>query len=155
MSLSTSYTLDKAYFYECFDESLPYSKQVNPKYGLLALLICLGLVAFYILQRHYLGTFMFMLALVECIAFYYKRPWWVTRQMLSRAAGSEVTITFDESGIHAQNPYKSYQLTWQDINQVINTPRGFLLSSKKGMQYVSKHVLDDEIITFLNKRATQ
>ena len=51
----------------------------------------LGLFGIYGLGDHYLGTFLLMLALLECIAFYYRRPWWVTRQMLSRASGSYST----------------------------------------------------------------
>ncbi|WP_350563865.1 YcxB family protein, partial [Psychrobacter sp. CAL346-MNA-CIBAN-0220] len=76
-------------------------------------------------------------AVLECIAFYYRRPWWVTRQMLSKASGSEVTLTFDEEGIKSSNFYKNTQLLWSDINEVITTERGILLKNKKGMQYIS------------------
>ena len=155
MSLSITYTLDKPYYYECFDESLPYSSQAKPKYPLLVLLISLGLLAFYMLENHYLGSFIFMLAIVECLSFYYKRPWRVTRQMLSRASGSEVTVSFDDEGVKAENPYKSYQLSWQQINEVIETERGYILKADKGMQYLSKQALNEAMTTALNKRATQ
>lgn len=155
MSLSITYTLDKPYYYECFDESLPYSSQAKPKYPLLVLLISLGLLAFYMLENHYLGSFMFTLAIVECLSFYYKRPWWVTRQMLSRASGSEVTVSFDDEGVKAENPYKSYQLSWQQINEIIETERGYILKADKGMQYLSKQALNEAMTTALNKRATQ
>ena len=39
MVFTTTYKLDKPYFYECFDQSLPYSKRAQPKYFLLALLV--------------------------------------------------------------------------------------------------------------------
>jgi hypothetical protein len=155
MTLTTTYTLDKPYYYECFDESLPYSSQAKPKYPLLALLITLGLLAFYQLENHYLGSFMIMLAVVECLSFYYKRPWWVARQMMSRASGSEVTIVFDDVGVKAENPYKHYQLTWQQITDIIETERGYILKASRGMQYLSKKALNEEIVAELNKRATQ
>ena len=155
MTLTTTYTLDKPYYYECFDESLPYSSQAKPKYPLLALLITLGLLAFYQLENHYLGSFMIMLAVVECLSFYYKRPWWVARQMMSRASGSEVTFVFDDEGVKAENPYKHYQLTWQQITDIIETERGYILKASRGMQYLSKKALNEEIIAELNKRATQ
>jgi len=155
MVFTTTYKLDKPYFYECFDQSLPYSKRAQPKYFLLALLVVLGLFGIYGLGEHYLGTFLLMLALLECIAFYYRRPWWVTRQMLSRASGSEVTLTFDEDGIKSTNHYKNYQLAWHDINEVITTDCGLLLKSKSGMQYISKAILDEETIDFIHKKATQ
>ena len=155
MAFTTTYTLDKPYFYECFDESLPYSKRAKPKYFLLILLIALGLFGIYGLDDHYLGTFMIMLAVLECVAFYYRRPWWVTRQMFSRASGSEVTLTFDDEGIKSSNHYKSYQLAWQDITEVVNTPNGLLIKNKSGMQYISKQILSPETLDFINKKATQ
>ncbi|MGO2130865.1 MAG: YcxB family protein, partial [Pseudoalteromonas prydzensis] len=135
MSFSTTYTLDKPYFYECFDESLPYSAQAKPKYVFLVLLVSLGLTAIYWLEKHYLGNFLIMAAVLECVAFYYRRPWWVTRQMLSRASGSEATLSIDKEGFKSVNPHKSYQLAWQDIDEVIFTPRGIILKSRRGMQY--------------------
>ncbi|MBE0376090.1 MULTISPECIES: YcxB family protein [Pseudoalteromonas] len=155
MPFSTTYTLDKPYFYECFDESLPYSAQAKPKYALLVLLVSLGLIAIYAMNKHYLGNFLILVAVLECVAFYYRRPWWVTRQMLSRASGSEATLTIDEDGFKSVNLHKSYQLTWQDIDEVIFTPRGIILKSRRGMQYISNSVLSDEMIEYIKKRATK
>lgn len=154
MLFTTSYTLDKPYFYECFDESLPYSGQAKPKYAFLALLVSLGLIAIYVMDKHYLGNFMIMAAVLECVAFYYRRPWWVTRQMLSRASGSEATLTIDKEGFKSVNPYKSYQLEWQNIDEVIFTNQGIVLKSRKGMQYISNSVLTDDVIQYIKKRAT-
>jgi len=155
MAFTTTYTLDKPYYYECFDESLPYSKRAKPKYFLLVLLVALGLFGIYGLEDHYLGSFMIMLAVLECLAFYYRRPWWVTRQMLSRASGSEVTLTFDDNGIKSANHYKSYQLAWQDINEVMDTQQGIILRNKSGMQYISKKIISTETLAFINKKTTQ
>ncbi|MEL0639835.1 YcxB family protein [Pseudoalteromonas aliena] len=155
MQFTTTYTLDKPYFYECFDESLPYSKRAKPKYFLLVLLVALGLFGIYGLDDHYLGSFMIMLAVLECVAFYYRRPWWVTRQMLSKASGSEVTLTFDEKGIKSANHYKNYQLEWQNISEVIDTQQGIIIKNKSGMQYISKQILSPETLAFINKKTTQ
>lgn len=155
MLLKTTYTLNKPYFYECFDQSLPYSKQAKPKFLLLILLIVLGLVGIFGLEDHYLGTFLLMLALLECVAFYYRRTWWVTRQMFSRASGSEVTLYFDETGIKSENHYKSTHLPWHDIESVIKTDCGLLLKNKNGMQYLSNQILTPDIIAYINKKTTQ
>lgn len=155
MQFNTSYTLDKPYFYECFDESLPYSKQAKPKYVFLIFLISLGLIAIYGMDKHYLGNFMIMAAVLECIAFYYRRPWWVTRQMLSRASGSKAHLTIDEQGFSSENPHKSYQIKWQKIDEIIFTQRGILLKSKQGMQYISNSVLSDDAINYIKKRAAK
>jgi hypothetical protein len=155
MEFTTTYKLDKPYFYECFDESLPYSKRAKPKYVLLILLVALGLLGIYGLNDHYLGTFMIMLAILECVSFYYRRSWWVIRQMFSRASGSEVTLIFNEEGITSQNHYKNDQLKWQDIDKIMTTERGIILKTNNRMQYISKHILCADTLAFINKKATQ
>ena len=155
MALSTTYTLDKPYYYECFDESHSYSKAAKPKYFLLALLVCLGLISIYAMDDHYLGTFLIMLGVLECVAFYYRRPWWVTRQMFSRASGSTVTLSFTDDAISTENHYKSHTFKWAEITHIIKTNRGYLVHHNKGMQYISSSVLTDEMRDFINKKATQ
>lgn len=100
MTLTTTYTLDKPYSYECFDESVAHSKRAQPKYFLLALLVALGLFGIYGLDDHYLGSFLIMVAVLECIAFYYRRPWWVTRQMLSKASGLRSPLPLTKKGLN-------------------------------------------------------
>ncbi|ASM48944.1 hypothetical protein PESP_a0730 [Pseudoalteromonas espejiana DSM 9414] len=155
MSLTTTYKLDKPYYYECFDESLPYSKGAKPKYFLLLLLVCLGLFSIYAMDDHYLGTFLIMVGVLECVAFYYRRPWWVTRQMFSRASGSQVTLEFTDEAISSSNHYKNHTLTWSEITAITKTPRGYLIHHKHGMQYISSSVLTDDMLDFINKKATQ
>ncbi|MBQ4833891.1 YcxB family protein [Pseudoalteromonas sp. MMG010] len=155
MEFTTSYILDKPYYKECFEQSLPYSKQAKPKYFLLMLLVTLGLFGIYGLNDHYLGSFLIMLAVLECVSFYYRQPWWVTRQMLSRASGSKVTLIFNEQGISSENHYKNYQLKWDEINSIIDTDQGIILKNSKTMQYISKQILTTEILDFINKKATQ
>ena len=53
-------------------------------------------MSIYVLDNGYLGNFLIVLAIIECISYYYRRPWWVARQMLSRASGSNVIIEIDE-----------------------------------------------------------
>ena len=148
MVFTTTYKLDKPYFYECFDQSLPYSKRAQPKYFLLALLVVLGLFGIYGLGDHYLGTFLLMLALLECIAFYYRRPWWVTRQMLSKASNSEVTLTIDEQGVLSESFYHQGKILWQDITTINETNLGFVLHFKagksNGKSYLSKSCLSSD-----------
>lgn len=143
------FVLDKPYFQECFDESIKLSDHNKPKYFLLVLLIALGLFSIYWLAEHYLGNFLILLAVVECLAFYYRRPWWIARQMLSRASGSTVELHIDETHIEAKNPYKHYQLTWQEIDSIIETEKGLILKSNKRMQYLSNRSISDDTRIFI------
>ncbi|WP_010386836.1 YcxB family protein [Pseudoalteromonas rubra] len=143
------FTLDKDYFRECFDQSLPYSNVSKPKYALVAFLFILGCVAIYGLDNAYLGNFLILLAVLECIAHYYRRPWWVARQMVTRASGSKITLQIDAQGITATNPYKSYQILWSEVNKVAETQLGVVLVRASTNQYISKKALSAEALEFI------
>jgi hypothetical protein len=146
---SEKFVLNKSYFQECFDESIELGDHNKPKYFLLVLLVVLGLFSIYILAEHYLGNFLLLLAVVEGLAFYYRRPWWVARQMLSRASGSTVELHINGEHIEAKNPYKHYQLAWQEIDSIIETRKGLVLRSKKSMQYLSNQSISNETRAFI------
>ena len=38
---------------------------------------------------------LFAIGIVEALGVYYRKPWWVARQMLGKASKSEVTLTID------------------------------------------------------------
>ncbi|MBQ4844028.1 MULTISPECIES: YcxB family protein [unclassified Pseudoalteromonas] len=147
------FVLDKPYFQECFDESIQLGDHNKPKYFLLGLLITLGLFSIYGLEKHYVGNFLILLAVVECLAFYYRRPWWVARQMLSRASGSTVELNIDETQIEAKNPYKHYRLTWQNVDSIIETNKGLVLKSNQRMQYLSNHSISEDTRAFILSQA--
>lgn len=150
------FTLDKSYYQECFDESERFGKANKPKYILVVFLTLLGLVSIYGLENSYLGNFLVILAVIECVSYYYRRPWWVARQMISRASGSNVTVEIDNEKIKAANPHKSFVFNWQDITKVIKTDRGLLIYSLRGALYLSSSALDDDTVEFIlsKKKAT-
>ncbi|NOU52342.1 YcxB family protein [Pseudoalteromonas sp. JBTF-M23] len=143
------YTLNKSYFAECFDESVPFSDKAKPKYPLLVFLILLSGIAWFLLKKPYAASFLVLVATLEVVAFIYRRPWWIARQMLSRASGSLVTLHIDEQGIRAVNPYKQYQFAWQDIEQAYKTDKGVVLKTKQGMQYISKALISPQSFDFI------
>ncbi|KZN38857.1 hypothetical protein N480_11485 [Pseudoalteromonas luteoviolacea S2607] len=145
----SEFILDKRYFQECFDESVKMSQYHKPKYALIAFLVSLGFVAHYLLSQTYLGNFLFILAVIEGIAFYYKRPWWVARQMLSRASGSKVLLTIDDEGIKAENPYRAFSVKWHDIEKVIKTEQGLIIQQQRHNQYISGTVLNQDVYDFI------
>ncbi|MBQ4814467.1 hypothetical protein A7985_15855 [Pseudoalteromonas luteoviolacea] len=145
----SEFTLDKRYFQECFDESVKISQHHKPKYGLITFLVSLGFVSHYLLNQAYLGNFLFLLAVLEGVAFYYKRPWWVARQMLSRASGSKVTLIIDDEGIKTENPYRAFSVKWQDIQKVVKTEQGLIIQQQRHNQYISGAILNDEVYEFI------
>ncbi|WP_236596519.1 YcxB family protein [Pseudoalteromonas sp. GCY] len=153
LSFQSQFKLDKAYYRECFEESEANGLAVKPKYGLLVLLIALGLFAIYGLQEHYVGNFLILLAVVECVAFYYRKAWWVIRQSYSRAAGNIVEVSISKAGISTKATHAEFSYPFDDLDKLVETNRGFLVFHQNKPSYISKSGLNEEAIAFLSDQS--
>lgn len=150
MNYSTTYILDKDYFLESYEQSLPLSNRKQPKYGLILLLVALALFSILKLQNNYVGYFLFALALLEMVAYRYQKAWWVARQRLSRAAGHEVELKIDEQGISTAANGKTRALAWTNISKTVSTDKGVVLVTNKGYRhYLSNAILNDQVREFI------
>ena len=150
-SYTTQYSLDKAHFSECFDESVTidttwraYTKALGFFFVGVALLLT-GMDA-------YASWFVIGLGALEWGNVKFKKTWWLWRQMMSKAAGNEVTLTLDEQGISSHSFYVKSQILWSDVSEIIATDRGFLIKHPGGTSYVSKQVLNETALAFINNR---
>lgn len=152
-SYSTTFILDKPYFTECFEQSvkLDYSWQAYFK-AIFFTLFGAILVLFTPINA-YVAWFLFGLGIVEALSVYYQKPWWVTRQMLSRAAKSEVTLTINDEGIDSRSFYNEQTIYWQDISIIKNTTKGWLIIHAKGKNYISFAFLNDEANKYLQQKS--
>lgn len=146
MTITYQFTLSKDVLIECYDESLPHSRHQSPKYGFAGGFIGLGLGLLIFTEIGGVAPYIMVgLGVLEFISFYYRKPWWLTRQMWSRAANSDVTITLDDNGISSANPYTETQLEWDQIETLIYTQKGFIFVNYKGQQtYLSKAFMPKE-----------
>lgn len=143
-SYESTYVLDKKHFNECFSQSVPTDTSLKPYVKAIALSMTgLLLLIFSDIDR-YLGWFLTMLGIVEALSVYYRKAWWVTRQMLSKAAGNKLTLTIDNEGIKSHSFYVDNTITWQAITQIQTTELGLLIHHDKGVNYLSNSVLSDE-----------
>jgi len=98
-SYTASFTLDKAHYSECYSQSstLSHDKKTYFKANVLTVFGLIILLATPV--NPYAAWFVIALGLLETVSVYYHKPWWVIRQMLSKASNSEVKLTIDEQGI--------------------------------------------------------
>jgi hypothetical protein len=151
-SYSTRYQLDKAHFQECYSESAIIDTSFYA-YKKSAVLIVAGILLVLFSQMNpYAAWFVFSLGIVEAVSVYYQKPWWVIRQMLSKAAKGEVELTIDDKGINSQSFYASLSLQWKDVLALSSTQLGWLIKHEKGRSYVSNSNLSAEAITFLTEK---
>ena len=155
-SFTCKFTLDKTHFNECYSQSNTVDRSANA-YFKAAVLMLFGLfILLFTPINGYAAWFVVALGILEALAIYYNQPWWVLRQMLSRASNSEVTLTIDEQGVLSESFYHKGRILWQDITVIQETSLGFVLhfnaGKSKGKSYLSKSYLSDEAQGYIHKK---
>ncbi|CCQ09786.1 hypothetical protein PALB_6340 [Pseudoalteromonas luteoviolacea B = ATCC 29581] len=152
MQYSYHYTLDKPFYRECFEQCAPFSPASKPKYFLLIGLIALGMFAIYGLQNNYLGNFMILLAVLECVSYYFKAAWWVQRQWWSRSGGTNVLVTINEQGISTENRGVVMKWLWADFSNAHLSELGVVLVSQQGNHYLSRSTMPEHAFEFIRHK---
>lgn len=152
---TTTYKLDKAQFSETYDESVTL---VEPKKAYQkALLISLaGVFLLYFTDvNSYIAWFFIALGGLDAVGTRFQKPWWLTRQMISKAANSELTLSIDEEGIASQSHYVDSKILWSEMTKIEQTARGWLLYSSKGKTYVSRSCLSEQADEFIRQQGNK
>ncbi|WNC71766.1 YcxB family protein [Thalassotalea psychrophila] len=153
MNFESKFTLSKRHFSECFEQSSSLQPKTNKRYFKALALFALGLFFYWSqiegLSAH-LGMFFFILAFVDVLSVKFAKGWWVTRQMFSKAAGNDVTITLNDEGINIESDFAKQLLTWSQIQAYQETEKGIVLTAAQGgNSYISKSCFSDDAWLFL------
>ncbi|MCL2918981.1 YcxB family protein [Shewanella litorisediminis] len=143
-----SFILNRAHFEECFDESV--TPLTGPKRHIKTL--GFGLMTFALLASplpSYVGWFFLGLTVLEFLSVRYQRTWWLWRQLMSRAAGNEVTVTLTDKLLITESLGQKRELAWDSLDAITPTARGFLLQRGRARQYLSASGLSPEALAFL------
>ena len=154
----TSFTLDKAHYIECFQASAKPLRGIQPYYKALALFIA-GLIVSSISQGNeqgHLAIFIIMLGVVEALSVRFRQTWWLWRQLISKAANSEVELTITEQNLEINGRYQKLTLAWQTLSEMVETEQGFVLTfninQQLGKHYLTKSCLSEQAIAFVAAR---
>ncbi|PIW61636.1 YcxB family protein [Shewanella sp. CG12_big_fil_rev_8_21_14_0_65_47_15] len=151
-SYSTTYILDKAHFDECYTQSVIPDPTLKPYYKGIGLVL-IGIALIFTDISLYLAYFFVGLGVIEALNVKYHKTWWLMRQMMSKAASNEVTLSMDEQGIRTHSRYVDNQIRWTDIDRIKETARGFLLTHRAGTSYISSSCLDTATIAYIRSRS--
>ncbi|MCJ8319643.1 MAG: YcxB family protein [Colwellia sp.] len=152
-SYSTTYILDKSHFSETFDESVivDTSKTVYFKSVVLALF---GLAILLFTEVNpYAAWFIVALGAIEALSIRFRKSWWLARQMLSKAANAEMTLTIDEQDVCSKSFYVESKISWPNINKIEQTSHGWLLYHSQGKNYISGRCLSEQASDFIAQQA--
>lgn len=148
-SYTTQYILNKEHFRECYTQSVVVDNSIRA-YAKSLLLSAGGLfLVFYTQVNSYIAWFIFCLGCLEALSVYYHKAWWVMRQVFSKAANSEVTLTIDEEGIASTSVFVELKLEWPSVKSLTATELGWLVEHKQGKNYISGSCLSEDAIEFL------
>jgi len=163
-SFTTRFTLDKAHYTECYGESstLKHDKKTYFKANILTVF---GLIILFATPVNpYAAWFVIALGILETVSVYYHKPWWVIRQMLSKASNSEVKLTIDERGILTESFHINNRILWTEVTTIKETALGIVIYFSLGKtamgkdiaskSYISKACLSEEAIAFIMNKTT-
>lgn len=152
MHFESEFLLNRQHLEECYDQSLPFTKNKAPRYKFMALFVtCAGGILLFTKQQDILAYFLLALALLEWFSFRYRRAWWLSRQIWSKNSGNVINLTINNKGIEIKSLYTNQQLLWEDINHINETEKGFILTLKNGLNYLSKKNLNEQVSEFIKQ----
>ncbi|QHJ13267.1 hypothetical protein FX988_03528 [Paraglaciecola mesophila] len=153
---STTYILDKSHFIETYDASATSATSATPIKA-YTIAMALGLAGLMLLMftetDPFVAWFIVALGGLEAFSVRYKKAWWLGRQLISKAANTELKLTVDEEGISSESIHVKNTLLWTDINEVEATDSGWLLHHKGGKNYLSARTLSKEAEAFVVVKA--
>lgn len=152
-SYSTTYRLDKSHFSETFDESVP-ADEVKTVYVKPFILALLGMAVLFLTEiSGFAAWFIIALAALEFLSIRFRKPWWLARQMISKAANTELTLSIDESGVSSRSLHVESKILWDDVSKIEKTTQGWLLYHAAGKSYLSNRCLSEDAKAFINAQA--
>ena len=157
MQFSSEFILDREHFSECYEQSALINPAKKMRYNFIgALLLFAFLIMIFTEQSVAVGLFFIGLAFVEYFSFKYRKAWWLLRQMWSKNSGNRITLSIDDNEIKIISLYQNQSFPWDDIQEIIETPKGIILKLEKNVQnYLSKSSLNEEVINFIKQAVRQ
>lgn len=157
MQFSTDFILDREHFSECYDQSALITPPKKIRYQFIGALLLVGfLMMMFTEQSVAVGLFFISLAFVEFFSFQYRKAWWLSRQMWSKNSGNKITLLMDDSAIKITSIYQNQHFNWDEIKELIETPKGIILMLNNNAQsYLSKSSLSDEMVNFMKLKLDQ
>jgi|TARA_B110000116_G_scaffold270738_1_gene289625 hypothetical protein len=151
MNYSTTFILDRARLTECYDQSLPHSPKKRLRFEFIVAMLGAGIALLaYSDVAGFFPSLLIGLGVLELLGFYFRRPWWLARQLLSRSANCEVLLSINDKGVNSHTPLGDTQLPWCEIKKIIDTPKGIILETQqRGQSYLSKAELNNDVLAYI------
>ncbi len=149
---STTYTLDKSHFSETFDESIIETNSIKAYTKSTGLMLVGITIVYFTDLAPYFAWFIVVLGIIDALSIYFKRSWWLARQMISQAANTKLTLIIDEDAVRSTSQSVESQILWEEIIKIEKTKQGWLLYHTLGRHYLSGRCLSVEANQFISSQ---
>ena len=101
----------------------------------------------------YGAWFVVGLGALEALSVRFRKPWWLARQMISKAANTELTLTIDENSVSSKSFYVESKISWAEVKKIEQTAKGWLFYHAGGKNYLSGRCLSESAKAFISAQA--
>jgi len=143
-SYSHTFILDKEHFNECYSQSVVNDQSIKAYFKAIVLSIFGIILVLFSDVNAYAAWFVFALGVLEAVSIYYRQAWWVMRQLLSKAAKGEVTLTIDDKGVATESFYIKSMMLWGNISLFKKTSLGWVITHDGYNNYISDSCLSTD-----------
>jgi hypothetical protein len=151
---SKKYILDKPHFNECFTQSVKAGLTWRDFFKSIVLGVFGLLLLLFSDVNAYAAWFIVALGAIEGVSIRFRQVFWVTRQMLGKSSGSEVTLEIDGKGLSIKSFYVAQMILWEEISTLEKTPLGWLVIHSLGKSYLSDETLSSAVQAYLVDKQT-
>lgn len=152
-SYSKTYILNKALYSETYDETVVVAPPMQAYMKAMILAVVGTTLILFTEVSPYIGWFIVTWSAVEALNVRFHKAWWLGRQLISKAANNELTLSIDDNGITIKSRYVDNKIAWSDISNLEKTQLGWLLYLKTGKSYISDSCLNNDAQTYLQQKA--
>ena len=151
-SYSITYVLDKSHFSETYDESVTVDDSRKPYLKAIVISMVGMLILYFTDIDAHIAWFIVALGGLDALSVRFQKPWWLARQMISKAANNPLTLTIDDTGVSSKSHYVEGTILWKDISKFEKTSQGWLLYHPGGKAYVSDRIMSEETQKYIAER---
>ena len=148
----SKYTLDKPHFNECFTQSVKAGLSWRDFFKSIVLGVFGLLLLLFSDVNAYAAWFIVALGAVEGVSIRFRKAFWVTRQMMGKSAGSEVTLEIDEQGLSIKSFYVAQMILWEEITMLNKSPLGWVIIHSQGKSYLSDEALSKQVTAYIEQQ---
>ncbi|BAU49492.1 hypothetical protein SVA_2944 [Sulfurifustis variabilis] len=155
MTHTAKYHLDRSYLSESFDQAVRYGSKWKRVELAIGTAFIVGGLALWVYSggELFLPWMLVLLGVIEVFSSRIKKFFWLRKQLGSKHAGSEVTLTFDDDGVRTAGRFGNSVIAWAGIERLVETPKGLLIWPQKGIYYyLPKSILDDGAVSFIRQK---